>query len=51
MLDIFFPFLSLIRLFLGVWDTLSPERKEKIISVMADAFEELFREYYRRWKG
>lgn len=48
MLDIFF---SVARLFLAVWNSLSPETKEKIFSVIADAFEELFREYYRRWKG
>lgn len=47
MLDIV---ISIFRLFMGIWDALPPEKKEKIISVVADAFEEIFREYYRRWK-
>jgi hypothetical protein len=39
------------RFFASIWSGLSNEQKDKIINILVDAFEGIFRKYYRDSKN
>lgn len=40
-------FAALLKFFRSLWDVIPPKTRETIIQMLADAYEEFLRQYYR----